>query len=198
MKKIINLGLTVLVASAVGLVITGNAKAEGEVSDITTNVAADGESLTTIVRSRVAEQATTQKVTLSNEAKTYAETTIVQTNGPRELNVGDNVTLKKALVNDTVSSASKLNPAELAAWKPYSDLIDFSSNSVVAGVNTTKSDLPDKPSDSTGKFGPDDALKPAEAAASAKSSSWYWWPLGLLTLGGLYYILGGKPAKETE
>jgi hypothetical protein len=197
MKRLINLGLTVLVASTIGLVITSNAKAEGEISDVTTNVAADGDSLTTIVRSRVADQATNQKVTLSNEAKTYAETTIVQTTGPRELSVGESVTLKKSLLNDTVTSASKLSPEELAAWKPYADQIDFAGNSLVAGVSKA-TDLPDKPSDSTGKFGPDDALNPANAVAAAKSSSWYWWPLGLITLGGLYYILGGKPSKETE
>jgi hypothetical protein len=198
MKKLLTIGASLAFVLVAGMAFSGSVRAEGE--DTHTKTAADGDSMTTLARSVVAEQSASQKVTLSSEAKTYAETVVVQNSGPREIQVGENVVFKKTLVGDTIASATKLSAQELSAWKPYADLIDFGS-STVAGTSVTpgaSAKETEGTSSSSAADVTDTAKDAVENTAKSSSNNWYWWPIGLVTLGGLYYILGGRPGKDTE
>ncbi len=158
-------------------------------------VAADGDSLTLLARRAVDQYAKEQKLTLSPAARVYAETNIVQEFGSRFLNLGENVSIPRSLVEKYVKSSQSLTADDSAAWNVYAVTVDFpSSLATPAPTPVTPNQQTNQPAQPQSN----DQNKDDQSNNSDKKSStpWYWWPIGIATLAGLYYILGGKPSKD--
>ncbi len=165
-----------------------------------TFVATSGDSLTLFARRAVDQYAKEQKVNITPAARVYAETNIVQELGSRFLNLGENVSIPRALVEKYVKSSQTLSADTVAAWDVYAAQVDFASSlATPAPAPTTPTQQPSTTDQSTQNNDQNkDAADKKDDSATKSSTPWYWWPIGIATLAGLYYILGGKPAKQEK
>jgi hypothetical protein len=137
-------------------------------------------------------------IKLTPEQAVYAETNIVQKIGAKELDINDQVFVDEKIVTEYVNSSQKLTQTQLSAWTPYLAGADLSTPQVqlLSGVTTPKQS---STTDTKSPTVSTDTKNITTANNENKKAPWYWWLIGAGTLGGLYYLLGGKkPSDETD
>lgn len=93
-------------------------------------VAQPGDSYTQMARKAVQIYGIETQTNLSTEQIVFVETNLTQAAGSPALEIGQKVTLSKALVSEWVAKAITLTDAQKAAWHPYTIGVDFNTNSV--------------------------------------------------------------------
>ena len=92
----------------------------------------------------------------------------------------------------TTSSSSSSVAASLVT--AITNAISSDDTASAASSNSTSSEA-EKPAPSPAPAAsPDQQKSDADKTAKTSTNQWYWWVIGIATLGALYYILGGSPA----
>ncbi len=135
----------------------------------------------------------TQAVAMTPAQAMYAETNIVKHLGERWLEIGEKVSIDKAVVEDYSKKSQSLTPAEVAAWQFYADQANFNVDDIKAETPTTT--VSGQPNSQT--VTNESEQKPSSQAPEARSSSpaWYLWLIVGAALGGMYYMLD-RPRKK--
>ncbi len=132
-------------------------------------------------------------LTLSPAQAMYAETNIVKQLGDRWLEVGEKVTIDRALVEDYSKKGLSLTSEQTSAWQYYADQADFNvasikpeSTAVAANTQPAQNTVSNESQD-----------KPESKSPTPKSSSpaWYLWLIVGATLGGMYLMMD-RPRKK--
>jgi hypothetical protein len=143
------------------------------------------------------------QVTLSQASAMFAETNIVNHLGGRQLEVGENVKIDKALLEEYAEKSKQLTPDQIAAWQYYADQADFNLASLqpVASAQTTPP-TPTPEEQSTSATQQQDAQsnknQSANSSIDKEKAPWYWWVIGAVTLIALYYVLSGRNVTRSE
>lgn len=150
----------------------------------------------------------TDSVSMDEAKILYAETNIVQSIGARLLEVGERVKIDKKIVADFCTKAQSLSESQKSAWAAYATNVDFALKDVtvanaVATIADSSTESTEKTDTSTteGDKKPEEKKEEAkkdgkESSASNSGTPWYWWLIGIGTVGALYYLLGGRSQKE--
>lgn len=136
-----------------------------------------------------------------------AETHIVQTLGPRWLNLGEKFKIDESVVAEFARKANELTEPQRAAWKVYSDNADFTltdvklTSELVSQANDQQQSSEQQNSDSQSSSGENSEQgeqSNADSNTTDGSAPWYWWVVGIGTIGALYYLLGGRPKPQSK
>ncbi len=187
--------LAVTVASFNGAKVSAQASTSGTKADLNYTATEELNSLSLMARDAVST-AVKEGNQLTAEARLYAETNIVNELGGRLLMIGEKVTISRTLLDKYVASGKTLSAADTDAWKAYLPQVSFDQATPAATVAQSTEPKKEEPKV---EVAPTDNKTESSTTSEEKKSSgtpWYWWVLGIATLGGLYYILGGKPSKE--
>ena len=140
-KKVLTLGLFVFASLTISQVVGGSAYAhDGEdhgakTVAATTNdsyhyTAQAGDSYTKIARKAVQTYGIKTGTKLSPAQIIFAENGLTADAGNIELNLGQNVDIKKSLVGSWIEKAKKLTTEQKAAWTTFVPFVDFNTNNV--------------------------------------------------------------------
>lgn len=132
-------------------------------------------------------------IKLSKAQVIYIETNIVQSNGPRLLDIGDSFSVKRANIEKYISMAPGLSEAQLAAWNSYAQRASFELNDITP-TNvplTDNGDLDVSFTPNTSQPTVSDNASNTETGASA-----YWWVVGAAAVLGLGFLLW--PKRKTK
>ncbi len=163
-----------------------------------------GDSLTKMVRRSLQLYAQREADTeLSEPATVYAETNVTQRLGSTQLEVGQEVSVPFALLDEYVKNSANLTAAQVANWERYTTNVNFDVSHIqptnvqdTSGTNVDEqADQDDQqPADNQDGEEAADGEDQDEQAADDENEStqWYWWVVGAATLGILYYLFGGR------
>lgn len=168
---------------------------ESELPENFEYTAVECNNLTLLVRRSIQiYDAETEGVNLSPAAIIYAETNVTQRLGSFQLDIGDDVSVPRDLVEQYAMSSRDLTPAQVAAWDAYTanvnfDLVDIAEpvNVTVAEDNTIVAE-PDELSDQS-------PLTELEPASENDGASAAWWFVGIGAVLLLWYVLWRRPEE---
>lgn len=140
-KKVLTLGLFVFASLALSQFVGGSAYAHdgknhgAKTAAATTNdsyryTAQDGDSYTKIARKAVQTYGIKTNTKLSPAQIVFAENGLTADAGNIELNLGQNVDVKKSLVGSWIEKAKKLTTEQKSAWATFVPFVDFNTNNV--------------------------------------------------------------------
>jgi hypothetical protein len=196
-----------------GLPATVSAQSSEEPSVQTTSpavyefTAQNGNSMSVLTRKAIQlYDQKTEDLSLPEPCIIAAETKIVQSLGPRWLALGEQFIVDESMVAEYARQASQLTEEQRSAWKVYSDNADFEladvklTSELVAAQSNTNNDQAESPaeSDATSQSETTEGQPETTAETTDGSAPWYWWIVGIGTIGALYYLLGGKPKNQAE
>lgn len=161
-----------------------------------------GDSLSKLVRRSIQllNQAKNNKMT--DAAAMYCETNAVQRLGSTYLDIEQKVSVPFSVLQEYIDNAKNLTSEQLARWQKYADRADFASLSATpdnADAAKSVTTTPPPPADQTEQPPADQPTKEQNNEQTNQTSNsslaWYWWVLGILGIGAVYYLAGRRISK---
>lgn len=157
---------------------------------------------TLLARKSVQLYAKAYKLELSQAQLIAAESCIVDQLGRNDLiKVDQKITIQSKTVIDAVENAQNLSPAAIKRWQKYqpvrtnldhikpSSAPDYVSITELSLASQTQSEQIDSATEVT---------QQTETSTTDETAPWYWWLIGAISLGAVWYLLGGDPAKTKK
>ncbi len=129
-KKVLTLGLFVFASLTISQLAGNDAYAATPSTDSYHYTAQAGDSYTKIARKAVQTYGIKTSTKLSPAQIVFAENGLTADAGNIELNLGQNVDVKKSLVGSWIEKAKKLTTEQKAAWATFVPFVDFNTNNV--------------------------------------------------------------------
>lgn len=102
---------------------TTNTKAQ--VPTTITQTVFGGDSMYKVARRAVKAYSEEKGYKLDNIQKTFAENKLVEIYGSRDLNIGEQVTFEKSVIEQVISQSQKLSQSERSSWAYFANQISF-------------------------------------------------------------------------
>lgn len=134
-----------------------------------------------------------ETIELTEAQVIYIETNIVQSYGPKLLDIGDNFLVQRTDIEKYISMAPGLNDAQLAAWDSYAQTASFELNYIIP-TNVPLTDNGDLDISYTpNTTQPTDTNSTDDAGTNASA---YWWVVGAAVVLVLAFLLWPKQKNE--
>ncbi len=173
-----------------------------------TYTAQAGDSLSVIVRDALRRFSADREEQMSNAARMYCETTIVQDMGARLLEIGETVTVARDNLEQCAEASANLTEAQVAGWNQYAAQANLDAERVeptntdaqASGDEQQDGDNQDEEAsdnqdqdEQAADTNEDDTTEGEESGDNQESIAWYWWVLALSIVGVVFYLLRDKP-----
>lgn len=165
---------------------TDNAAATAQQSEDYKFVTPAGGSLSELVRRALQLfDASNNDLNLSEPQAMFAEASIVNNLGPRLLEIGEEISVPVAVIEQFTAESQSLSEPQQANWKVYSDNADFETVSTIVAQT-----LPTSTIESTNESTEEttDANTTEESTNDSSSSNW-WWVVAVAAIAGIVYFM---------
>ncbi|MDX1766105.1 MAG: hypothetical protein R3313_04100 [Candidatus Saccharimonadales bacterium] len=157
-------------------------------------VAEECNNLTLLVRKSLQiYDAQTEDVELTSAQIIYAETNVTQKMGSFMLDIGDEVSVPRELVDEFATSSQDLSPGTLAAWDSYTPTVDFELDDI-APVNVSITE--DNTIVESETLTDQSPLTELGEAESDDNASPVWWFVGIGSVLLLWYVLWRRQEED--